>query len=503
MDTRGRILLIFATILVLIFVGSASARTWNVNDDGGGDFSVIQEAIINASMGDTIIVHSGVYYENVYVNMSVTLKGIGYPVVDANGSGSVITLNADGITLVGFNATNSGGMWECAGINVISSNNTITGNNVRNNGWNGIRVVSSCNNSITSNNLCNNEYSISLSDSNNNTITDNNVSNNKYGGIYLADSSNNNSITGNTFVNNGLRVDDSYQNIVAGNIVNGKPLVYLEDASDYTVKDAGQVILVNCTNITVENGELSNTDVGIALWKTENSRISNNNVSNNNCGSISISDSSNNNTITGNKVCNNNGDGISIYDSCNNSITGNNASSNSNVGIYLSGDSSNNAITSNKVCNNSNVGIWLMILPFNNTIIDNNVSNNNGGIFLSRSCNNSITGNHVGANNDDGISISRSGNNCITGNTFVHDGLSVDDSYQNIVDGNIVNGKPLVYLEDASNYTVEDAGQVILVNCTNITVENLDLANTSVGVELWKTEDSKVLNNRLVAKLLF
>lgn len=53
-----------------------------------------------------------------------------------------------------------------------------------------------------------------------------------------------------------------------------------------------------------------------------------------------------------------------------------------------------------------------------------NSSNNNGGIFLSRSCNNSITG-----------------------NTFVNDGLSVDDSYQNIVDGNIVNGKPLVYLE--------------------------------------------------------
>nr|QNO54991.1 hypothetical protein KIHMDPCI_00002 [Methanosarcinales archaeon ANME-1 ERB7] len=497
MDKRGRLLVICATILVLIFVGTASATNWSVDGSGGADFSVIQEAINNASMGDTIIVHSGVYYEQVYVNKSVRLKGIGYPVVAANGSGSAITLNADGITLEGFNATNSGSSGSDVGIKVTSNNNTITGNNVSNNGWNGISVDSSNNNSITGNNVCNNEYSISLSDSNNNTITGNNVSNNKYGGIYLADSSNNNSITGNTFVNNGLRVSNSYQNTVGGNIVNGKLLVYLEDASDYTVKDAGQVILVNCTNITVKNLDLSNTDVGIGLWKTENSRISNNNVSNNNCGSISLSDSSNN-SITGNNASNNNGDGISISDSSNNTITGNNASSNSNVGIYLSGDSSNNSITGNNVRNNSNVGIWLSSLglfPFNNTITDNNVRNNYGGIYLSRSSNNSITGNNVSDNYDDGISLSRSSNNSITGNTFVNDGLSVDDSYQNTVEENIVNGKPLVYLEDASDYTVEDAGQVIVVNCTNITVENLDLANTSVGVALWKTEDSKVLNN--------
>jgi len=63
------------------------------------------------------------------------------------------------------------------------------------------------------------------------------------------------------------------------------------------------------------------------------------------------------------------------------------------------------------------------------------------------------------------------------------------------VEGNTVNGKPLVYLENTSDYKVEDAGQVILVNCNNISVENRDLSNTGIGIELWKTEDSKVLNN--------
>jgi parallel beta-helix repeat protein len=91
----------------LKIIQTASAANWTVDDSGGADFTGIQEAINKASVGDTIIVHSGVYYENVVVDKSVTLKGIGHPVVDANGSGSAITLSADGITLVGFTATNS------------------------------------------------------------------------------------------------------------------------------------------------------------------------------------------------------------------------------------------------------------------------------------------------------------------------------------------------------------------------------------------------------------
>jgi hypothetical protein len=109
MDKRYGILIVSVTILVLCFVGTASATNWSVDGSGGADFSGIQEAINNATDGDTIIVHSGVYYENVVVDKLVTLKGINLPVVDADGEGSAITLTADGITLVGFTATNSTG----------------------------------------------------------------------------------------------------------------------------------------------------------------------------------------------------------------------------------------------------------------------------------------------------------------------------------------------------------------------------------------------------------
>ena len=469
MDKKYGILVICAAILVLCFVTTASARTWYVDDDGGADFIGIQEVINNASAGDTILVYSGVYYENVVVNKSVTLMGIGQPVVDAGGAGDAITLNADGITLVGFTAT--GSSWFDAGIKVISNNNTITGNNASNNNWHGISLSHSSNNTITGNNACNNNpggislsYSsnntitgnnacnnsnggISLLDSSNNSITGNNVSNNNWGGISLSSSSNN-TITGNTFVNDGLLVGEPYQNTVEDNTVDGKPLVYLEDASDYKVTDAGQVILVNCSNITVESLDISNTSVGIELWETEDCILSNN------------------------KVSNNSRNGISLYDSSNNTITGNTVCNNKYGGIYLHYSSSDNTITGNNVSSNWN-GIGLRFSSNNNTITENNVSNNNRK----------------------GIDLSDSNNNTITGNIFVNDGLSVDDYYQSSVGDNIVNDKPLVYLEDMSDFVVEEAGQVILVNCNNITVENQDLSNTSVGVSLWKTGNSTILNN--------
>ena len=403
MNKNFGMMIIGAAILFLWFVGTASATTWSVDDDGGADFIRIQDAIDNSSDGDTILVYTCVYSENVVVNKSVTLRGIGQPVVDAGRHGSAVTLTAEGITIEGFNVTNSRIPGGGVGIKVISSNNTITGNNVCYN-KHGIRLLRSCNNTITGNTVCNNDYKgIVLAFScNNNTITGNTVCNNSRYGIVLFISSNNNTITSNVFVNDSLFVMNSYQNTVEDNIVNDKPLVYLEDVSNYKVEDAGQVILVNCSNITIENLDLSNISVGIDLWETKNSTISN-----------------------------------------------------------------------NKVCNNR------------------------FGIRLSSSCNNTITGNTINNNRKNGIALGHSGNNTITGNTFVNNGLFVDEPYHLTVEDNTVNGKPLVYLEDVSNYRVKDAGQVILVNCSNISAENLDLSNTSVGIELWETKDSTISNNKV------
>ena len=73
-------------LTILLLVGGAGAATLTVDDSGGANYTKIQDAIDNASVGDTILVYSGTYYENVDVNKQLNLIGIEYdggkPVVD-------------------------------------------------------------------------------------------------------------------------------------------------------------------------------------------------------------------------------------------------------------------------------------------------------------------------------------------------------------------------------------------------------------------------------------
>jgi len=86
----------------------------------------------------------------------------------------------------------------------------------------------------------------------------------------------------------------SYPNFVYNNMVNGKPLVYLEYTSDIVINEAGQVILVGCNNIKIENLELYNTNIAIQLLDTTECIISKNVLMNNSILGISLINSSNN-----------------------------------------------------------------------------------------------------------------------------------------------------------------------------------------------------------------
>ncbi|MDB9853778.1 FG-GAP-like repeat-containing protein [Candidatus Marinimicrobia bacterium] len=72
--------------------------------------SSIQSAINASSDGDTVIVHNGVYFENVNLNQSITLMSLNGPqltIVDANSFGTVITMkDANSIVLDGFTLRN-------------------------------------------------------------------------------------------------------------------------------------------------------------------------------------------------------------------------------------------------------------------------------------------------------------------------------------------------------------------------------------------------------------
>ena len=184
----GNKLKLYLAILAAIFlVGSVPAATIVVCPSGC-NYSIIQQAIDSSHAGDTILVHSGTYYENVYVSKGITLRGVdtgkGMPVVNAGGSGSVITLYADNITLDGFNVTKSG-TCGCgnAGIKIMSNNNTIFGNTAHENKY-GIYCANHNGNRIYLNRLVNNN--ISAYDGGNNKWYEYAVAENSTNGLALA-----------------------------------------------------------------------------------------------------------------------------------------------------------------------------------------------------------------------------------------------------------------------------------------------------------------------------
>ena len=93
--------------------------------------------------------------------------------MDAGGSGSGITVIADGVTIEDIRIINAGNSTGDAGIKVISDNNTITDNEVSKNGWAGIFIDSSRNNTVVTNVVRGNPYGIYLLDASNNHLSQN------------------------------------------------------------------------------------------------------------------------------------------------------------------------------------------------------------------------------------------------------------------------------------------------------------------------------------------
>lgn len=272
------------------------------------------------------------------------------------------------------------------------------------------------------------------------------------------------------------------------------------DGAGYSLKFGVRGLnLTERNNVTVKNINIKACSIyGIYLSKSNNCNIVRNNITKNHWGGIQLNDSSNN-TVTGNNVIDN-FRGIGLDYSSDNTLSGNYITASgegSGIDIYCS---SNNTICGNNVTKNHGWGIVLSH-SLNNNLSENSITNNAYGMHLKDSSNTSLFGNNINANNKDGIQLESSSNNNITGNMFSYDGLFVWSSYGNVVADNLVNGKPLVYLEDISDFEVEDAGQVILVSCTNITIENLNLYNTDIGIQLWETKNSTIAGNNITANL--
>ncbi|MCQ6963603.1 hypothetical protein PV02_11040 [Methanolobus chelungpuianus] len=221
-----------------------------------------------------------------------------------------------------------------------SSNNTFANNNASFN-YIGIQIGHLSDNNLLTNNTANSNtcYGILLSSSSDITLKDNTVSSNKYG-ISIWTSVNY------TLISNGMLSND-YNFEVFGsdlehfmhdadqtNLVDGKPLYYWTNRSDAVVPlDAGLVCLVNSTNITVRDIELSNGYDGILLAYTNNSTVRNVIASGNYYGVHLVS--SNLNSFDAVTANNNAGTGIFVESSNSNRLTDSIASHNSGYGIHV------------------------------------------------------------------------------------------------------------------------------------------------------------------------
>lgn len=256
-------------------------------------------------------------------------------------------------------------------------------------------------------------YGVCLSNSTNNVVIKNNMTNNIYG-VTLVDYSTNNSINENAFVNDGLWIISSYGNSVKDNLVNGKPLTYLEGKSNVTVNsNTGQVILVNCDRVTVENLSLSHTTCSVELVGTNNSKIASNNIVN--CQSGIGLWSSSNNRIYKNNITTNSIGGIGLGSSSTNNTVSENIVAENPIGMEFVG-STNNTISENNIteCIYYAIELW----QSSNTVVSrNNVAKNAYGIVLSGSSNSTLGENNI-ADNDNGVLLYNSSNNKIHHNSF-------------------------------------------------------------------------------------
>jgi len=348
------------------------------------------------------------------------------------------------------------------------SNGKILNNELFNNSLTyGIHLFYSDNNVISGNNLYNNDIGLYISWSEDNNIENNTIENNNVYGCYL-DWGKNNQFSNNNFSFCGFGMEGnldfvSSHQILTSNLVNRKPVYYFVNNISLIPADflnAGQVILVNCKNSLISNINVSYSSMGIGLYF---------------CEEITL-------TMINSSYC---GDrGIYLKHSNNNTIYNNVASWNGHETGY-----------------HDRGGIALSQSSYNN-ITENQAHLNSKGIHMQLGQNNEITRNFLFENTQCGISLDQTSAVLIE-NEMKKCGIEVTSpSYSKYVDttidtSNYINNKPIYFYKNTNGLTPDDflnAGQIILVNCNDSKISNVNVSNGSCGIIIYDCHNIKINN---------
>ncbi|MEM1946952.1 MAG: nitrous oxide reductase family maturation protein NosD [Candidatus Caldarchaeum sp.] len=98
------------------------------------DNTLLQQMVDETPSGGVLIIEQGRYCGPIVIRKTMTLKGVGYPVIDGDYRSDVVVVEADNVTISGLKIINSNPdiSMEAAGIKVKGDNSRITGNVVTN-----------------------------------------------------------------------------------------------------------------------------------------------------------------------------------------------------------------------------------------------------------------------------------------------------------------------------------------------------------------------------------
>ena len=222
---------LFLVMIAMIAVyASSSATIINIPDD----YPTIQGGIDACNPGDTVMVANDVYYENVTIQMPISLTGESRDntIIDGSGGGDVVLIQADDVLVKTFAIRNSGTGFEDAGIEISFADNCTIESCTLHDNNSGFCLYGSSHNTVTRCYFYSNENGIHFRESyldptlDNlaNTIRNNEIENNNTNGIFFEHMMafhNSNRIYGNLISDNNVGI---YMIMSQGNEISGNDI---------------------------------------------------------------------------------------------------------------------------------------------------------------------------------------------------------------------------------------------------------------------------------------
>jgi len=432
--------------------------------------------------------------DDLYADRDLTFCPGTYNIEDYGASGVIIaaadsiTLTCDGTILNGVNDAGDGivisghshvTVENCELQNYLhgivvdfeGNYNTLINNTITSMDGNGIYVLRSQSNLVERNTLASNNQGIRIFQANHTNVIDNDVESNNYG-IYIYSDSYDNYLEGNTFCSNSVRDiynmvtgtpgDDNYCDSVYNYADNGQTSacdfecsgcrkaeddLYLSEDTvlcpyTYNIEDLGStgIIIINADDVELDcqGAEIIGVSTGSG-WGIEN--LGHAHVTITNCSihnywlGIAFQSGSDYGNITKNDASSNSG-GIRLWDSDHGNITNNIASSNTQHGIILTMGAEYNTVENNTASTNGITGV-LMYESKNNYVQFNHMIGNAYGISLEDSRQNYLHGNIVEESTTTGVYFdSASTNSELDHNRVCRNSLDIEDVGGNYGDNN-------------------------------------------------------------------